>query len=61
MLLNVDAGVIGRILLWGFKFGTVEPRGRIAPTCTAKGRAGEAQERSSLLLWESGVIPLGNF
>ena len=43
-LLNVDAGAIGRILLWGFKFGTVEPRGRVVPTCTANGRAGEVQE-----------------
>ena len=43
-LLNADAGAIGRIFLWGFKFGTVEPRGRIVPTCTANCRAGEVQE-----------------
>jgi hypothetical protein len=28
MLLNVDVGAIDRIMLWGFKFGTVAPRGR---------------------------------
>jgi hypothetical protein len=44
MLLNVDADAVGRILLLGFKFGTVKPQGYVVPTCTAKGRAGEVQE-----------------
>jgi hypothetical protein len=61
MLLNVDVGALGRILLWEYKFGTVEPWRHMAPTCTAKGRDWGGAGGFAPPAVGVGVIPLGNF